>query len=368
MKRTTQKQWWLKTLIAVLVLSPISAYSAVNTTSTDLEMVGTGNKNLAAFIGLDSGYTGLETDFANERNKGGWLFGAKGLFSLYTDNWVFDLGGGWVYNDISGTANNQKSIIRTRAGFAEFSPRYRLDDSWQLGIVSNVYFGVDTSFSEQIQSKSTAIFLGPEIIYEIQDDTFPIRIGAKGLTDLNISGRQLFAGLLTLQIGFSLVGDSEPAVAQVEQTELPEPVIQIDLDEDLIHFKTNSTDLADRSKAFLRELGRELAKSSDNWIGLRIGGHTDERGSFEYNLQLSLGRAESVKNALIEGTLDPRRLETLGYSFSRPIDPASNKVAWAKNRRVELKFSGVNDALVISDAIETAKRKTGYYDKTYPNQ
>ncbi len=68
-----------------------------------------------------------------------------------------------------------------------------------------------------------------------------------------------------------------------------------------------------------------------NQTQIEVGGHTDTSGSAEYNQQLSLRRAESVKNALVEQGIDPSRIRTYGYGESRPIssDPAMN-------RRVEI--------------------------------
>lgn len=64
---------------------------------------------------------------------------------------------------------------------------------------------------------------------------------------------------------------------------------------------------------------------------IRIAGHTDSTGSEEYNYRLSQQRADSVKNALTQRGVDPRRIETTGYGESMPI--SSND---AMNRRVEI--------------------------------
>ena len=68
-----------------------------------------------------------------------------------------------------------------------------------------------------------------------------------------------------------------------------------------------------------------------NQTQIEVGGHTDSTGPEEYNRLLSMRRAESVKNALVQQGIDPARIRTYGYGESRPIssDPA-------KNRRVEI--------------------------------
>jgi OOP family OmpA-OmpF porin len=67
-----------------------------------------------------------------------------------------------------------------------------------------------------------------------------------------------------------------------------------------------------------------------------IEGHTDNRGSYKYNIKLSERRADSVRNYLIEKFgIEPERLSTKGYGYTKPI--ASNKTAEGrqKNRRVD---------------------------------
>ena len=69
-----------------------------------------------------------------------------------------------------------------------------------------------------------------------------------------------------------------------------------------------------------------------------IEGHTDERGSREYNLALGQRRAEAVRNALkLLGVVDTQ-LEAVSFGKEKPVDPASNEEAWAKNRRAEIAY------------------------------
>ena len=66
---------------------------------------------------------------------------------------------------------------------------------------------------------------------------------------------------------------------------------------------------------------------------LRVDGHTDSTGSEEYNQRLSERRAESVRNALIQRSVHPDRIEHLGYGETMPISSVN-----ALNRRVEIQI------------------------------
>jgi peptidoglycan-associated lipoprotein len=73
---------------------------------------------------------------------------------------------------------------------------------------------------------------------------------------------------------------------------------------------------------------------------VRLEGHTDERGSREYNIGLGERRAQSVRRALLlQGAADTQ-ISTVSYGEERPAVAGHDEAAWAKNRRVEFVYLG----------------------------
>ena len=68
-------------------------------------------------------------------------------------------------------------------------------------------------------------------------------------------------------------------------------------------------------------------------VTFTIEGHTDERGTREYNLALGERRANAAKNYLVSLGIPASRIRTISYGKERPVALASNESAWAQNRR-----------------------------------
>lgn len=81
-------------------------------------------------------------------------------------------------------------------------------------------------------------------------------------------------------------------------------------------------------------LKKDYAQLKSNSGKVRIEGNCDERGTVEYNLVLGQKRADAAKAYLVNLGVDAKRLDTISYGKEKPVDPAHNEAAWAKNRRV----------------------------------
>jgi outer membrane protein OmpA-like peptidoglycan-associated protein len=105
-----------------------------------------------------------------------------------------------------------------------------------------------------------------------------------------------------------------------------------------IPFEHNSSTLRSQAEAQLEQLELALTSASLGKDRFVVAGHTDAKGSVQYNKQLSLRRAEAVKRFLVAKGMDPKRLDTVGYGSEhllapdRPEDPS--------NRRVEIRDVG----------------------------
>jgi len=69
---------------------------------------------------------------------------------------------------------------------------------------------------------------------------------------------------------------------------------------------------------------------------VRLEGHTDERGTREYNIALGEARAKTIARMLQLQGVDTSQSRTVSYGEELPVDDAHNNDAWAKNRRVNI--------------------------------
>ena len=71
---------------------------------------------------------------------------------------------------------------------------------------------------------------------------------------------------------------------------------------------------------------------------VRLEGHTDERGSREYNITLGERRSQTVKRALMLQGVQEAQIATVSFGEERPAAAGTDETAWSKNRRVEIVY------------------------------
>jgi peptidoglycan-associated lipoprotein len=122
----------------------------------------------------------------------------------------------------------------------------------------------------------------------------------------------------------------EMTEAEPEPQPTPEPTTQIDT---VFYFDFDRSTLKPAARAALTAHAERLKNSGQS---VRIEGHTDERGSREYNMGLGERRAKAVRDFLVLQGVNPNRIEVVSYGEERPVAMGSNESAWAQNRRAEL--------------------------------
>ena len=84
---------------------------------------------------------------------------------------------------------------------------------------------------------------------------------------------------------------------------------------------------------------RETLKVNADWlkrnpaVRIEIEGHSDERGTNEYNLALGAKRAQAAKDYLITLGISTERLSTISYGEEIPVCKEPNESCWRQNRR-----------------------------------
>jgi len=122
-------------------------------------------------------------------------------------------------------------------------------------------------------------------------------------------------------------GSAEDEIAGPQAGLLAVRVVYFDFDS--AEIKGQGTDVVAAHAKYLASHAR---------VRVRLEGHTDERGSREYNIGLGERRAQSVRRALLlQGAADAQ-ISTVSYGEERPAVPGHDEAAWAKNRRVEIVY------------------------------
>jgi outer membrane protein OmpA-like peptidoglycan-associated protein len=105
---------------------------------------------------------------------------------------------------------------------------------------------------------------------------------------------------------------------------------------DAVHFKAGETALSINSKRYLNGIGKMLLKYPK--LHIEVGGYTDNIGDSEYNIDLSKGQAESVRDYLIKVAPGlSSGLSVRGYGMRLPKADNGTKEGRQSNRRVQLR-------------------------------
>lgn len=129
----------------------------------------------------------------------------------------------------------------------------------------------------------------------------------------NLYGDELLAGEMPLNDIDGLPADGDRSVV------------------DPVFFAYDSSTVNSEEAGKVEEVANLLNKNK--WQGVIVEGHTDERGSREYNLALGERRALAVRDYLISLGVDSSKIQTKSYGEEMPDNMGHDESAWRKNRR-----------------------------------
>lgn len=104
-------------------------------------------------------------------------------------------------------------------------------------------------------------------------------------------------------------------------------VVHFDFDSDVI--RADAAAILDQQAQFL---------NANQTARVQIAGHTDERGTREYNMSLGERRAAAVRSYLASKGVNTANVEILSFGEEQPVATGSNEASWAQNRRAELSY------------------------------
>ena len=100
---------------------------------------------------------------------------------------------------------------------------------------------------------------------------------------------------------------------------------------DRVFFDFDSSVIRADQRPVLQRQAEWMGRYSD--VRVQVEGHTDERGTREYNLALGQRRANSARDVLVASGVNGARISTISYGKDRPAALGSDEAAWAQNRR-----------------------------------
>ncbi len=128
----------------------------------------------------------------------------------------------------------------------------------------------------------------------------------------------------------NLAGASAKGVTEANKADLAKRVV---------HFDYDSSELSNEDYRTLQAHAQFLMANANSKVALT--GHTDERGTREYNMALGERRAKAVQSYLITNGVNAAQLEAVSYGKEMPVNLGHGESAWKENRRVEINYEAV---------------------------
>lgn len=107
----------------------------------------------------------------------------------------------------------------------------------------------------------------------------------------------------------------------------------------VVYFEFDSSELSAESQDVISAHAQLLSGHPD--VKIVLEGHTDERGTREYNLALGERRAKSVEQLMLLQGVSQDQIQVISFGEERPVALDHDESAWKLNRRVEILYSGI---------------------------
>lgn len=282
--------------------------------------------------------------FASNGRKG---FGG---FDIYysqkeADNWNTPKNLGYPIN----TGDDQVSLFITADGKKGYYSHENLGNSNVKGLL------YEFDFPEELQLEKKATYVKGKVfdkstnqplkakleLYDVEEDerismVSSDSVSGEYLTVLPEGTKYAFyvnkEGYLFKSIFFDHKKDNKPL-----ELDIPLERITVGITTTLenVFFDFDKYELKPESKTELNKVVQFL-KSNSN-LRIEIGGFTDNQGAAAYNMDLSVNRAKSVYDYLIQNGIEPSQISYKGYGQSQPVASNENEAGRAKNRRIEFR-------------------------------
>jgi peptidoglycan-associated lipoprotein len=154
------------------------------------------------------------------------------------------------------------------------------------------------------------------------------------------------AVMITLLVGCAVTSDQMPVTApatavidystlfdepgEIRESDVKVTPVRIELPD--VHFDLDSFSILLHERALL--VGYSDRIRAIPGVSVVVEGHTDERGTTEYNLALGQRRADAVLYLMKGLGMDLKQFRSLSYGKENPLDPRQTSAAYALNRRV----------------------------------
>lgn len=227
-------------------------------------------------------------------------------------------------------------------GFAEITTRFkffaiRYKGNFYVPESCNMCFSLKSDDGSKLFINDTLV-IDNDYIHELQTKENCIHL-TKGLQKLEVQyfqGPEVDSGLV---LEYKINKDEKYKLFDLEEfnpvdVQETEQFIKVSFKNHIL-FETNDYTLSKTAKNFIDEANRIILQKN-NYKSIEIVGHTDNVGTNEYNQNLSLKRAESVKKYLLSANISADKITTKGEGSREPVADNATENGKQQNRRIEL--------------------------------